>query len=178
MKKSNLTYEQLIELAPKDRPFQIEVEMSSGISYGKQKYWIMFYEDENNEELLLNNPNFEPYFWKHHYTGKFTLIDEYRNMYEKPEVLEVGTKVEILESVRECEDYEEFGKIESVYDNSSGVSYKVKFVEYSYLFPHYCVRSVGKLEEKEDNIPEFENTINQLDNLFTQAQDIINKYKK
>ena len=108
-------------------------------------------------------------------------------MYEKPEVLEVGTEVEILESARDCGDYERWGTMEDMIgktfeiedrdDGISGVNYLINSL---YTVPHYCVRPVEKAEEKEEakGIPEFEDTISQLDNLFTQAQDIINKYKK
>jgi hypothetical protein len=36
MRKNNLNYDQLIELAPKDRPFQIEVESNAKNLGGKQ----------------------------------------------------------------------------------------------------------------------------------------------
>lgn len=186
MRKSNLTYEQLIELAPKDRPFQIEV-IFKAVSELPISYWAMI----NGKKLKTFW--LEDFNWENSYKKLFTLIDEYRNMYEKPEVLEKGTEVEILESVKSirkslycirgyCSDFElnskaigQRYKIKSVYDNSEGVNY---LLENNIVFPHYCVRPVEKEEEKEKGIPEFEDTINQLDNLVTQAQDIINKYKK
>lgn len=156
MRKSNLTYEQLIELAPKDRPFQIEVEMSSGISYGKQLKWTYLYNDGDLWTMFDRNGSD---FWKTKYTGKFTLIDKYRNMYEKPEVLEVGTEVEILESARDCGDYKRWGMIEDMIgktfeiedrdDGISGVNYLINSL---YTIPHYCVRPVEKVDEKEDII--------------------------
>ena len=180
MRKSNLTYEQLIELAPKDRPFQVEVENGD-------IYWCWTKEDK----LLICFMDNNVFYLEDIYKGTFTLIDEYRNIYEKPEVLEVGTEVEILESARECGDYDgwnheqknmigKIGKVISFYDKNDGIVYWVKNGNYAYYFPHYCVRPVEKVEEKEEikGIPEFEDTISQLNNLFTQAQDIISKYKK
>lgn len=159
MRKFNLTYEQLIKLAPKDRPFQIEVEFSSGISYGKKILWAYI----TNGDLWTIFEEYTRRFWK---TGKFkfTLIDEYRNMYEKPEVLEVGTEVEILESARDVDYYrtshfdllEEITKqigelniINRVGDDDYGIYYETKK---GYRFPHYCVRPVEKVEEKEEEI--------------------------
>ena len=177
MRKSNLTYEQLIELAPKDRPFQIEVITNS---FGDtEKYWAYTY--NVNDLWTISNKNGSVY-WKDKYTGTFTLIDEYRNMYEKPEVLEAGTEVEILESVLDTLGENEdlpvgrVSTIEKVVENNHGLKYRIE----TWYVPHYCVRPVEKVEEKEEvkRIPGFEDTINQLDNLFTQVQDIINKYKK
>ena len=158
MRKSNLTYEQLIELAPKDRPFQIEVEMSSGISYGKQLKWTYLYNDDDLWTIFDKNGSD---FWKTKYKGSFTLIDKYRNMYEKPEVLEVGTEVEILESAKEIEEgfkqetyIGKIGRIQLIQDDYRGLWYGVVFDESNRWigFPHYCVRPVEKVEEKEEII--------------------------
>jgi hypothetical protein len=184
MRKSNLTYEQLIKLAPKDRPFQIEVKFSSGISYGKEILWAYI----TDGDLWTIFEEYSRGFWKDKYKNTFTLIDEYRNMYEKPEVLEVGTEVEILESARDCGDYErspgmedmigETFKIEDRDDGISGVNYLINSL---YTIPHYCVRPVEKVEEKEENlqgIPGFDGMIEEFEGLCIKAQDIINKYKK
>lgn len=194
MRKSNLTYEELIELAPKDRPFQIEYT-----TYDNKKdiLWsIVDTFEDGNIELFTDFIGTQP--GKYEFTDNeyinwkdsditFTLIDEYRNMYEKPEVLEVGTKVEILESVSHCGDYRQsykmnigrIGQICFIHDNDFGVNYDIDFGtedKLVFVYPHYCVRPVEKVEEKD--IPEFEDTISQLENLVTQAQDIISKYKK
>lgn len=170
MRKSNLTYEQLIELAPKDRPFQIEVESNAENEGGKQILWANIYK-EDLDTCLLKQDDIDDfrydYFlikWKYTYKSTFTLIDEYRNMYEKPEVLEVGTEVEILESARDVDYYrtshfdllEEITKqigelniINRVGDDDYGIYYETKK---GYRFPHYCVRPVEKVEEKEEKI--------------------------
>jgi hypothetical protein len=179
MRKSNLTYEELIELAPKDRPFQIEYITQENT---KEILWAIIVDGKLKNILGLWDID-----WKKEYKSTFTLIDEYRNMYEKPEVLEVGTEVEILESARECRSYlswkhkqksmiGEIGEVTSSYDKDDGIAYWVENNNDIYFFPHYCVRPVEKVEEKD--IPEFEDTIIQLENLVTQAQDIIDKYKK
>ena len=156
MRKSNLTYNQLIELAPEDRPFQIEVEMSSGI-YSKQKLWA--YIDDNNLWSLYIE--FTCGYWKNTYKGTFTLIDEYRNIYEKPEELELNTEVEILKSAKEIEEgFEQetyigkIGRIQLIQDDYRGLWYGVVFDESNRWigFPHYCVRPVEKVEEKEEII--------------------------
>lgn len=97
MRKSNLTYEQLIELAPKDRPFQIEVESNPYGEGDKQVLWANIEYDNyygnylSTNLLKQNNINGVNYAWlqdwESDYKDKFTLIDEYRNMYEKPELL-------------------------------------------------------------------------------------------
>ena len=156
MRKSNLTYEELIELAPKDRPFQVEV----GLEY-KQISWA--YIINNDFMCMFLDISIPDYYWQNKYKGTFTLIDEYRNMYEKPEVLEVGTEVEILESINNCGDYRQshemnigkIGQICYIHDNDFGVNYDIDFqVEDKLVFtyPHYCVRPVEKVEEKEEII--------------------------
>jgi hypothetical protein len=173
MRKSNLTYEEVIELAPKDRPFQIEV-IFSAVSKFPISYWANMFNSKKLKTFWLEDFN-----WEEKYKGTFTLIDEYRNMYKKPEVLEVGTEVEILED----EKVVETGKIYWVYRFDSGIEglhYDVELNNENNVgtFPHYCVRPVEKVEEKVEEMPEIEDTINQLDNLFTQVQDIISNYKK
>jgi hypothetical protein len=172
----NLTYDQLIELAPKDRPFQVEIEMSSGITYGKRKLWAVIY--NGNLDTCFEANSF--YFWQTGYKGTFTLIDP---KYQKPEVLKEGQKVRILESARDVEYYKhikeitdqigELNIIDRVSDDDYGIYYETKK---GYRFPHYCVQPVE--EEEIQEIPELENTLEQLDNLVSKAQDIISKYKK
>jgi hypothetical protein len=188
----NLTYSQLIELAPKDRPFQIEVE-SNPYGYGlHQTLWAYIDEGELSTETTTKTIDGVAYFWhldwKYSYKGTFTLIDP---RYTKPEVLKAGQKVRIMESVRNikkflyckngyCNEVKpkiemvgEIYKIRAVYDNCEGVSY---ICENGLVFPHYCVQPVE--EEEIQEIPELENTLEQLDNLVSKAQDIISKYKK
>lgn len=153
MRKSNLTYEELIELAPKDRPFQIGFETTKA----EYRVWGFI---TNNKDYPFTISTFSNNAWNDifnaEYKGIFTLIDEYRNIYEKPEVLKVGTEVEILENARECGNYEDrdeivIGKIipiMSVMDNRGGIYYGFD----AHCFPHYCVRPVEKLEEKEEII--------------------------
>jgi hypothetical protein len=154
MRKSNLTYEELIELAPKDRPFQIEVIFRS-VSELPISYWAMI----NGKKLKTFW--LEDFNWENSYNELFTLIDEYRNMYEKPEVLEVGTKVEILESILDTLGENEdlpVGKvstIQKVVENNHGLKYRGSGLKYrieSWLVPHYCVRPVEKVEKVEEII--------------------------
>jgi len=199
MRKSNLTYEELIELAPKDRPFQIEYTTYDN---KKETLWASIvdtYEDGDIELFtdFIGTQTGRYEFIDDEYTSwknskiKFTLIDEYRNMYEKPEVLKVGTEVEILESARDVEYYRENIKeitdqigalniIDEVRDDDYGIYYETKK---GYRFPHYCVRPVEKVEEKIDfeemkGIPGFDGMIEEFEGLCIKAQDIINKYKK
>jgi len=171
----DLTYDQLIELAPKDRPFQIETE--SGFN-GYNESIINWARINPSEEEELETWDGFDWLWKNTYKGTFTLIDP---LYQKPEVLKVGQKVRIMESARDCLGYEPrdelvIGKIETirnVRDGREGIQYGFD----SHSFPHYCVMPVED-DEKVQEIPELENTLEQLDNLVFIAQDIISKYKK
>ena len=184
----NLTYSQLIELAPKDRPFQIEVESNPYDEGGPQILWGNIYKGHLNT-CMLNQElidgfkyDYFDFAWEDNYAGFYTLIDP---KYQKPEVLKVGQKVRIMESARECEAYKGWGDdckgcvgttdtIIEVTDEQCGIYYRFKN---SYTFPHYCVMPVED-DEKVQEIPELENTLEQLDNLISKAQDIISKYKK
>jgi hypothetical protein len=181
----DLTYDQLIELAPKDRPFQIEVVDT------KDKIWVfcdktteLKYDKNNSMQKYKSYKIYDKYGNEiKSYAVKFTLIDP---KYQKPEVLKVGQKVRILESARDVEYYKtskhikeitdqigELNIIDRVLDDDYGIYYETKK---GYRFPHYCVQPVE--EEEVQEIPELENTLEQLDNLVSKAQDIINKYKK
>jgi hypothetical protein len=176
----NLTYDQLIELAPKDRPFQIEIEMSSGITSGKRKLWAVIY--NGNLDTCFEANSF--HFWQIGYKGTFTLIDP---RYQKPEVLKAGQKVRIMESARDVGYYRasknskeitnqigELNIIDRVRDDDYGIYYETLK---GYRFPHYCVMPVEDDEEVQE-IPALENTLEQLDNLVSKAQELISKYKK
>lgn len=164
MRKYNLTYEELIELAPKDRPFQIEVEFID-IAHpipriDKIISWAM-YDIKRTAPFVVQD---DYRLFNEDYTKKrYTLIDEYRNMYEKPEVLEVGTEVEILESINNCGDYRQsheinigkIGQICYIHDNDFGVNYDIDFQaedKLVFTYPHYCVRPVERVEEKKEII--------------------------
>lgn len=186
----DLTYDQLIELAPKDRPFQIEIvdtkdkiwvfcDKTTELKYDKnnlmQKYKSYKIYDKYNNEIKSD-------------AGTFTLIDP---RYQKPEVLKVGQKVRIMESAKKCGDYNDWSEIHQemighiftidyVQDDSNSIYYEFytdfPYKGASYCFPNYAVMPVE--EEKVQEIPELENTLEQLDNLVSKAQDIISKYKK
>jgi hypothetical protein len=180
----DLTYDQLIELAPKDRPFQIEVEfidIANPISkIDKIIYWAMY--DITKTEPFVVQDGYR--LFKEEYRKKrYTLIDP---KYQKPEVLKVGQKVKIMESAKDVGYYRasknskeitnqigELNIIDRVLDDDYGIYYETKK---GYRFPHYCVQPVE--EEEVQEIPELENTLEQLDNLVSKAQDIISKYKK
>lgn len=179
----NLTYDQLIELAPKDRPFQIEVESDPYGDGEKQILWAYIHKNPLYlATRIFNQDNYDG-IWESRYTGTFTLIDP---RYQKPEVLKVGQKVRIMESARDVGYYRtsknskeitnqigELNIIDRVLDDDYGIYYETKK---GYRFPHYCVQPVE--EEEIQEIPELENTLEQLDNLVAKAQDIISKYKK
>jgi hypothetical protein len=174
----NLTYSQLIELAPKDRPFQIEVNTWHSNQY---ILWVCI----TDNDLWTLYGEYDEGFWKTEYVGTFTLIDEYRNMYEKPEVLKVGQKVRIMESVKGVEKcsawdnvpsyyVEKTGVINGVWDYPEGVSYSVMFDKNPYcveIFPHYCVMPVEE-EEKERTL---EDILSELSD--TDKEIIRNKFK-
>jgi hypothetical protein len=182
----NLTYDQLIELAPKDRPFQIEVESNPLGKGSKQLLWGYLYQDSTDTELdtcISNQQNIDGIIysnrclWKTHYKGTFTLIDP---RYQKPEVLKVGQKVRIMESARECVAYEAWDDsckdcvnttdiINTVLDTQYGVSYRFNN---GYTFPHYCVMPV-----EEEEIPErtLEDILSELSD--TDKEIIISKLK-
>lgn len=181
----DLTYDQLIELAPKDRPFQIEVESNPFGNYGKKILWANM-DMNNNLETFIGVNGLEYSYrtdWKDDYTGTFTLIDP---RYQKPEVLKVGQKVRIMESAKDVGYYRasknskeitnqigELNIIDRVLDDDYGIYYETKK---GYRFPHYCVMPVE--EEEIQKIPELKNTLEQLDNLVFIAQELISKYKK
>jgi len=174
----NLTYDQLIELAPQDRPFEVMFNLP------KVEYRVWAIIDYNKDyPLSINTFRGSAYddVFNSTYKGTFTLIDP---RYQKPEVLKVGQKVMIMESVRECEDYMAIdvkfigkeGVVKLCIDSSIGLYYLVDLPETSFNLPHYCVMPVEEKEVQE--IPELDNTLEQLDNLVSKAQDIISKYKK
>jgi hypothetical protein len=154
----NLTYSQLIELAPKDRPFQIAVE-SNPYGYGlHQTLWAYIDEGELSTETTTKTIDGVAYFWhldwKYSYKGTFTLIDP---RYQKPEVLKVGQKVRIMESAKDIGEWIVDGaenlrnmasletQIDEVWDNETGVKYRIG----QYILPHYCVMPVEEEEEIE-----------------------------
>ena len=159
----DLTYDQLIELAPKDRPFQIETVTLYPV-------WAYI---TDNDDLCTIFQEYTKGFWKDEYTGTFTLIDL---RYTKPEVLKVGQKVKIIRN----NEITNTGTIYWVCDDKhKGLCYDVEINSEQHIIttiPHYCVMPVE--EEKVQEIPELENTLEQLDNLVSKAQDIITKYKK
>jgi len=180
----NLTYAELIKIAPKDRLFQIEVESNPKGEGGRQVLWAYLDIDGYVRTYILGQDNIDGIdyawdaYWETHYKGKFTLID---HRYQKPEVLKVGQKVRIMESLQDCEDFEKCSMqyknsiggiytIRLVYDDGRGVYYGID----DYIYPHYCVMPV----EKEEEIQELEGTIDQLSTLIEKAQEIVDKYKK
>ena len=157
MRKSNLTYNELIELAPKDRPFQIEVESDAWGNGWAKILWASILDDKL-DTTICNQRDIEGYEygvfypWELEYKGTFTLIDEYRNMYEKPELLEVGTEVEILKSGA---NRRFLATWENIIDEVRYDDYGIYYLINGYSFPHYCVRpveKVEKVEEKEEEI--------------------------
>ena len=83
MRKFNLTYEQLIELAPKDKCFYIEVESNPEGKGSRQKLLAFLSEDEKSlntyftepNQININGINYSG-DWKNNYKGKYKLIKE------------------------------------------------------------------------------------------------------
>jgi hypothetical protein len=193
----DLTYDQLIKLAPKDRPFQIEVESNPFGEGGSQILWGYLYQDSTDTELdtgISNQQNIDGInynnrcLWKTKYKGTFTLIDP---RYQKPEEIKLGTEVEILESARDIEEgFEQetyickIGRINIIQNDYRGLWYGIVFDDSNHWigFPHYCVRPV---EEEEDDltvkllINDLEELLYEVDNnTHNELKDIISKYKK
>jgi hypothetical protein len=154
----NLTYNELIELAPKDRPFQIEFEGNPCEEGGSKILWVFIDNDNDIKDM------FSAYYFGQQYKGTFTLIDP---RYTKPEVLEVGQKVRIMESARECEEYNEWSDehkamignvftIDFLQDESTCIYYEfytnIPYKGASHCFPHYCVMPVEEEETPERTI--------------------------
>ena len=160
----NLTYSQLIELALKDRPFQIET--SEGV-----KLWAFMF---NTKVGLLGkydvselNPD-----------KNYNLIDP---RYQKPEVLKEGQKVKIIRN----NEITNTGTIYWGYDNGQkGLYYDVEIDNEQRIIstiPHYCVMPVEEEEEENDDlrgIPGLEGMIEEFEGLCIKAQEIVDKYKK
>jgi hypothetical protein len=183
----NITYDELIKIAPKDRPFQIEVESNPRGEGGKQVLWAYFDIYGCVTTYIFGQGNIDGIDytwanqWKTHYKGKFTLIDP---RYQKPEVLKVGQKVRIMESARDCDKFQNCSEeyknsiggiytIDSVWDDPQGVHY---VLDTDYIYPHYAVMLVE--EEEMQEIPELEGTLDQLSTLIEKAQEIVDKYQK
>jgi len=141
----NLTYDQLIKLAPKDRPFQIDFnnENTMWVCIINRKFLQSCFDQEDGTRIIRFKDK----------NAKFTLIDP---RYQKPEVLKVGQKVRIMESARDIGEYGDMiGKIMTIHNVRSdmyGVYYLVNFVDkdMDVIFPHYCVMPV----KEEEEIPE------------------------
>jgi hypothetical protein len=184
----NLTYSQLIELAPKDRPFQIEVESNPYGEGEKQVLWACSYRDSKLDTCLLQQHDINGIRysyginWKEEYKGTFTLIDP---RYQKPEVFKVGQRVKIMESARECgyfrdwenEHLDMIGKtffITRIEDCSLGVYYVIN----GYNFPHYCVMPIPvEEEEEEDDVKNDKLTINLVNADNISVKNIVVNYK-
>lgn len=174
------THNELVQAAPKDRPFQVWVDSNPYGDGSKKLLWANI----DGRDLLctffynqsdINGVDYEGLTpWRDDYTGTFTLVDPFEEIkYQKPQVLPVGTKVEILESARECGDYEYWDQdkkdmignhytIIYVHDHSEGLFYETD----TYTFPHYCVRPVTEKERTLEDV---------LAGLSDQDKEIISK---
>ena len=185
----NLTYDELIKIAPKDRPFKIEVESNPYGKGGKQVLWARINIDGDLATTGLGQVDIDGIdyawdtYWRTHYEGKFTFIDP---RYQKPEVLKVGQKVRIMESLR---DHGNFEKTTKEYKNSIGGIYPITIVgddargvyyvmDSEYIYPHYAVMPVEEEEEEIQEIPELKGMIEEFEGLMVKAQEIVDKYKK
>lgn len=161
-KTTNLTYSELLEICPRDRPFQIRVQSNPYGKGGEQVLWAECYNWKNfNTDLVnqgsIDGVNYACWLnWESHYKGTFDLIDPFADQqFKKPEVYQAGDYVEVLENTRECGGFEGWAsevkemvggifEIIGVTDSSKGVIYALGV---GYSFPHYCVKKVEKPEE-------------------------------
>jgi hypothetical protein len=139
----NLTYDQLIELAPKDRPFQINFnnENTMWVCIINRRFLQSCFDQEDGTRIIRFKDK----------NAKFTLIDP---RYQKPEVLKAGQKVRILESILdtlgECEDLPvgRIATIKKVVENQNGLKYRIE----TWYVPHYCVMPVEEKEVSERTV--------------------------
>jgi hypothetical protein len=153
---TNLTRHELIEKAPKDKDFLIRHD---------NEVYQAYIASDNELAVLETVKGYHKKVWVKSldikwYEGYYDLILE-DNQNTKPEVYQVGDKVEILENARECGDFHIWAsekhnmvgqlgfEINEVVDGMGGIRYWIYNFEKSgiFLFPHYCVRRIEKKEE-------------------------------
>lgn len=167
-KTTNLTYDELTQLAPKDKFFKMRVEHNPKGEGTEQELWAI------NEcgELSTYLPGQDSIdgvdytwcsHWKTDYKGTFDYLGEAELNTTtpkngpncKPEVYKAGDFVEVLESTRDCGNYEDWGReakgmigktveIKRVHDGVEGVYYWLYTEDRSdhWVFPSYAVRKV------------------------------------
>lgn len=128
-------------------------------------------------------------FWKDGYTGTFTLINPYQNI--KPELYQVDDTVEVLENIKDCEDFYDClpEKQESV-----GKTFKVKYVldghyegicyllDNDCTYPYYCIKKVNSVnsteKQKQDLIEKIKDLQSQIEELKNQTKTRIEELIK
>lgn len=163
-KYTNLTYVELMELAPKDKPFQVVVQSNPFGEGGKQTLWATNCCNYLNTFLLLQGDisNVDYAFntmWENEYKGTFDLIIHHLDD-TTLETFQVGDEVEILDNIMEnyptnkslnvkipigpkieCKN---LFRIKSIYESTSGnISYRLCTGQYIDIeLSHNCLRKV------------------------------------
>jgi hypothetical protein len=145
--------------------FEIEVESNPGGEGGPQKLNAHRRDDvistfAKNQNYINDIDYVWDFSWHTKYKGKVKLfLPENDSQFKKPEVYKKGDIVVILESARECADFNKWGHkekemigkksiIDFAMDNNYGVYYKIN----DCFFPHYCVKKVNTLEITFDEV--------------------------
>ena len=85
----NLTYEELIKIAPKDKPFQVKVESTFGGKGTSQLLWANIYTNKLDTRLCgqddISGISYGSAYWEEYYKGKFDLIIDPWDCYAKHE---------------------------------------------------------------------------------------------
>lgn len=126
-------------------PVQVDIE--------EQHESITFY-DTTSRDLFVSNVG----LWKESDVNQIK-ADSIKSIPRKPPVYPVGTRVKVLDIVKECGTYAKWtkehksiktGVISHVVDSSEGIFYELKELSdmnYTCWFPHYCI--VPHFEEEE-----------------------------
>lgn len=173
IKYTNLTYNELRELAPKDKPFQMVVQSNPHGKGGKQTLWSrkMTKSDVNSspsalqsQEYYIDTEGYGQYdiddvdyncnrFWKEKYKGTFDLIIHHFDD-TTLERFKVGDEVEILDNIG-AEITKRLFKILEVQEYRIGEIYYILdtslICDGKHLtFSHNCLRKVvsKKIESK------------------------------
>lgn len=139
-KYTNLTYAELMELAPRGKPFQIRVESNAYNLGGPQILWAIT-RANNLDTLLFNQLNingidyaYSHNEWPRNYKGTFDLIIHHLDD-TTLEKFEVGDEVEILECAKNSEGFDRW-TYEQAKQPGSGNIFKIIDKKPSYPGPY------------------------------------------
>jgi len=141
IKYTNLTYKELIKLAPRDKPFQVVVQSNYQNKGGKQTLWATIQDSGKNlDTCLFKQNNINP-DWRKYYTATFDLIIHHLDdtTLERYNLLD---HVEFSDSLI-VKHPNLIGKIfkitDVIFNDNSGFSYKI---DNDLVFPHFSLRKV------------------------------------